>query len=156
LCIEPSGPVSAFEAVQTDVQWDQSQFNLQPQNGAPGFVQVGGQVFVEDVPVLMTSGGPPGSTMHARLTRVTPGAGFIALGSLALPHAVLAVPGIYLDEFEPLLLIAIGTVDSNGLSRQATWPNVPWLLGEVFGCQGIVLSSNATWVRSAPGIWASM
>lgn len=152
----PAGPVSAFEAIQTDVQWDPAAFNLVPRNGAPGFVHLGGQLAVADLPVLTGGGGPPGSTMTARLQRGSPGFGVILLGNLALPHAVAGIDGLFLDELQPLFLIAAGPVGGAGLARQSNWPNVPWLLGEVFGCQGGVLTASGSWHVSVPVLWAAM
>lgn len=152
----PTVPVSAFESINSDVQWDGSRFVMTPKNGAPGFAMVGGVVVTDELPALVATGGAPGAVMTATMTRPTPAAGLIALGNLTVSHPVFGLSGIYLDEFRPLLAIAVGTVDANGLTRQASWPNVPWLLGEVFCCQGFVAPAGGGLLRSAPGIWAAM
>ncbi|MCP4250657.1 MAG: hypothetical protein GY778_26750, partial [bacterium] len=90
-----------------------------------------------------------------QMSRLTPGFGVILLGNLTLPHTAFAVAGSYLNELRPVFAIAAGTVNPAGLSRQATWPNAPWLLGEVFCCQGVMWTTNGG-LRTPPGIWASM
>ncbi|MCR9244273.1 MAG: hypothetical protein NXI31_04525 [bacterium] len=149
-------PIAAFEAINTDVQFLSSRFVMLPKNGANAFSQVGGALFTDDVPGIETSYGPPGSVMRATLTRGTSAPGFLLLGKLTRSHAAFGVQGIYLDELAPLFPIAVGQVNSTGLTRQVTWPNAAWLLGEVFGCQGYVLPATGGGLRSAPGIWAAL
>ncbi|MDO8349348.1 MAG: hypothetical protein Q7T30_03865, partial [Planctomycetota bacterium] len=152
----PTGPVAAFEAIQTDVQWEPSRFVLVPANGAPGLLQVGGQLAVADVPGLVTIGGPPGSTMTVRMTRAGSAPGLIVLGNLVPAHTAFGLTGIFWDQGQPVIVLAVGTVDLVGLARQAPWPNVPWLLGEVFCCQGVVVLPNGALLRSGPGSWAAL
>lgn len=149
----PTGPVAAFEAIQTAVTWEPSRFVLVSANGAPGLLRVGGQLFVDDVPGLVASGGPPGSTMSVRMTRAGSAPGLIVLGSLVLPHIALGLAGLYWDQNQPAIVLAIGPVDTAGLQRQVMWPNVPWLLGEQFCCQGAVVRANGTLLPSGPGMW---
>lgn len=152
----PPGPVSAFEAINSDVHWDSTTFSLQPKNGGLGFSHLGGTASAEDLPALLATGGPPGSVMSVTMSRNTPAPGLVLVGSLSRSHVAFGLAGIYLDELQPAHVLAVGSVGPAGLTRQASWPNAPWLLGEVFGCQGFVLPAQAALVRSGPAIWAAM
>ncbi|MCA8954040.1 MAG: hypothetical protein KDE27_31320, partial [Planctomycetes bacterium] len=151
-----AGQVAAFAAVLSDARWPSSRFGLQPQNGAPGFAAVGGTVTTEDVPALAATGAAPGGQLSVTASRPAPAPGAIVLGHLAARHIAFGVDAVWLDEFGPAFVIAVGAVDANGLTRQVTWPNVPWLLGEVFGCQGLVLPSGGGSLATAPAVWAAM
>jgi hypothetical protein len=149
----PAGPVAAFEAVRTDVQWAQNRFVLTPANGSPAFVQVGGQTIVDDVPALRAAGAPPGGNVSLRLQRGTASVGIVVLGELTLSHNALGFRGLYWNEQRPALVLTAGTVDAVGLSFATAIPNVPWLLGEQFCLQGLVLPTGARALRSNPATW---
>lgn len=152
----PAGPVAAFEAVRSVVQWQASRFVMTPANGSPGFVQVGGQVVVDDVPALVATGAAPGASMSLNLTRTTSAPGLVVLGNLVLPHQALGVTGLYWDEQQPAVVLAAGVADALGLSMQISWPNVTWLVGQAFCSQGVVLAANGSLLRSGPAMWVCL
>lgn len=152
----PSGPVAAFEAIRSAVQWQASRFVLTPANGSPGFLQVGGQTVVDDVPALVATGAAPGSSMSLNLTRTTSAPGLVVLGNLVVPHQGLGVAGLYWDEQQPAVVLAAGVADALGLSMQISWPNVPWLVGQSFCSQGVVLAANGSLLRSGPAMWVCL
>lgn len=152
----PAGPVAAIEAVQSNVIWDPARFALSPANGAPALLRVGGQLAVIDMPTLTATPAPLGAVQSVTLRRATPAAGMIAIGTLRTPYPFAGVPAVWIDPVFPALVIATGTVDAAGLTRQATWPNVPWLIGEMFCLQGVVLGPANAALVSGPGMWVGL
>ncbi|MFO1076326.1 MAG: hypothetical protein U1E73_01210 [Planctomycetota bacterium] len=152
----PSVPVSAIEAVQSDVVWDPLRFALAPANGAPALLRFGGQVTVQDMPALTAMSGPLGSPLTATLRRGTSSFGMIAIGALRLPYPLAGVPDVWIDPAWATLVLAAGTVDAQGITTQATWPNVPWLVGEMFCLQGVVLGNGSGPLVTGPAMWIGL
>ena len=152
----PPGPVAAFEAIRSVVQWQASRFVLTPANGSPGFVQVASQTVVDDVPSLVATGAAPGASMSLNLTRSTPAPGVVVLGNLVVPHQALGLTGLYWDEQQPAVVLAAGVADAPGLQMQINWPNVTWLLGELFCSQGVVITPSGSLLRSGPAMWVCL
>lgn len=152
----PSQAVSAIEAIQSEVRWLPANFLAQSGGGGSALLQVGGQLIPEDVPALVASCGPPGTLMAASMTRPTAAPGLIVLGNLVLSHAAFGLPGVFWDQSGPAVVLAVGPVHAAGLSFQTTWPNVPWLLGELFCCQGVVIQPNGTLLTSGAATWTAL
>ncbi|MEO6597001.1 MAG: hypothetical protein ABIP94_19820 [Planctomycetota bacterium] len=147
----PTGPVSAFEAIISRVQWQQNHFALIPAGGAPGFVNMGGTVFPAAVPGLVASGASLGGTASVRMTG-SGLPGLIGFNALAPQFSLFELTAIYLDPVSPVIA-AIGIVDPTGLSLSAVVPNAATLRGQTFCLQGIVWQSNGWPVWSAAGLW---
>ncbi len=145
-------PVSAFEAVQCTVQWQQSRFPLGSLGGAPGFVAIDTTVWADDVPVLAASDAAPGTTATARMSSNTPTIGAIVMGYAVVP-ALFGITGIYLDTVNAPVIAAFGLVDAAGLPVFANVPASNALRGELFNLQGVVWSTAGVPLLSGPGTW---
>lgn len=152
----PPQAVAAIEAIQSDVRWQATSFVVQPGGAGAPLHQFGGLTIQEDIPALSASCGPLGSSMAVTMTRPSVAPGFLVLGNLVLSHAAFGLPGVFWDQSQAALVLAVGPVDSAGLSFQIVWPNVPWLLGELFCCQGVVIQPNSTLLTSGPAIWTGL
>ncbi|MCC7061355.1 MAG: hypothetical protein IT456_01035 [Planctomycetes bacterium] len=152
----PPQAVAAIEAIQSDVRWLPANFVVQPGGSGPALLGVGGQVITEEVPALVASCGPPGGLMAASMTRPSPAPGIVVLGNLVLSHVAFGLPGVFWDQSGPAVVLAVGPVDATGLSFQTTWPNVPWLLGELFCCQGVVIQPNGALLTSGAATWTAL
>lgn len=146
-------PVSAFEAVQCTVQWQQSRFPMTTLGGASAFVGVASTVWPDDVPLLVGSDAAPGTLATARMTMATPSFGAIVMGYVA-PPAIFGITGIYLDTVNAPVVAAFGVVDSTGLVVQANVPTTAALHGELYDLQGVVWSAAGVPVLSGPATWA--
>ena len=152
----PQQAVAAIEAIQSDVRWLPSSFTVQPGGAGLAMTLVGGQAIPEEVPALVATSGPPGSPMSVAMTRPTAAPGLIVLGNLVLSHVAFGLPGVFWDESQFAVVLAVGTVDAAGLQRQTVWPNAPWLLGELFCCQGVVVQPTGAMLTSCAAAWLTL
>ncbi|HEX5053758.1 MAG TPA: hypothetical protein VFZ65_18405 [Planctomycetota bacterium] len=149
----PTGPVSAFEAIGSLLQWDQSRFQVVAAGGAPGFVNLGGAVFPGDVPTLVTSAASPGGNATVRMTVGAPTPGLIGFDTLGQHFTIYELTGVYVDPVVPVIA-ALGIVDAGGLSLSVSVPHTATLRGQTFSLQGIVWPPSGLPVWSAPGLWS--
>jgi hypothetical protein len=148
----PVVPVSAFEAFDSAIYWQPSQFLLSPANGAPAFQSQVSTQQLEEVPMLNAGPAPMGGVATVRMTMASPALGMIAIGQLRPTPIVLGAIGIYTDP-QSYVLAASGVVDQSGLIIQYTVPNNPLLRGGVYCFQGITFLANGSSPVSGPALW---
>lgn len=148
----PTGPVSAFEAWSSVVQWDPTRFALAPANGAPAYEGLASTELQSEVPMLTAGPAPLGGVAQARITAGAPTAGLIAAAPLQ-PLPLALGPLVLYPDPATLVVVVVGLTGPAGLVYSVTVPNVPALRGELLCLQGSAAQGGGTFTLSAPAIW---
>ena len=148
----PLVPVSAWEAFDSEVYWNESSFQLTPANGAAAFSSQATVEIVEEVPMLNAGPAELGGIGTVRMASPTPAFGMISVGFLLPIPIVLPPAGVYPDP-SSFVLAGAGLVDATGLTLSIPIANDPALRGDVLVFQAISFLPNGTTPLSGPALW---